>query len=485
MDAFLTWLSWAGAAVAVVVFFGLSIFVHEFFHYLAARMCGFRIDEFSIGFGKAIWKKKVGATVYKIGWIPLGGYVMLPQLDPAGMELIQGGAEGSAGHLPPAAWWKRIIVSVAGAVGNLVFACLLAMIIWTLPPSPTEDLRFEGAVVGYAGKGSEAALAGLRPGDRILAVNGAQVGSWGDFATEAHLGAVDGKVALAVSNIIDGAVADLSIPVGNVKIGLRTMHAITNIMEAHCCAVGMVSTNSPAERAGLKTEDMLISIDGCKVVAVEHAIDLIRGSGGNPIKLEIRRAGRLQELTLTPEILPETKAFGIGVVLVKYDVSPPMWMRHRNPVDQINGDVKSIKRILKALVTPRETSKAAGALSGPVVIFPAMWAFMLSGIFSALSFVRFLNMNLALLNLLPIPVLDGGHVLFALWRGITGREVPGRLSNALVNIFAILLITVFLLLTVLDASMFADRLFGRRGDAKDGEPDATEQAAPSRHAAGE
>lgn len=472
---FLTILSWIGAAVAVLVFFGFSVFVHELGHFLTARACGFRIDAFSIGFGKAIWKKKVGETEYKVCWIPLGGYVMLPQLDPSGMEKIQGeGAVADDTPLPPAAWWKRIIVSVSGALGNVVFACVLALVISALPQEPLENMRFGGPVVGYVGAESGAGKSGLRAGDRILSVNGKPMASWGEFVTEAHLGVQDGQVALAVSNILDGAEANLLVPVAGVKMGLRTMYSITNIVEAHFCGVASVMTNSPAERAGLKSGDVLVSLDGETVVSVEHAVEMIKASKGEPMDFGVMRLGKELDLVVEPEILKETDgAFGVGVVLGKYDISVPMWMRYRDPVSQLKSDVKSVGRVLQALVTPKETSKAAGALSGPIMIIPSMWAIMLSGVFSALSFVRFLNMNLAMLNLLPIPVLDGGHVVFAICRGVTGKEIPERVVNTLVNVFAILLIAAFLALSVLDLSIFT-QLFGDGDDAEDRQEQVSE-----------
>lgn len=181
----------------------------------------------------------------------------------------------------------------------------------------------------------------------------------------------------------------------------------------------------------------------------------------------VMRLGKELDLAVEPEILKETDgAFGVGVVLGKYDISVPMWMRYRDPVSQLKSDVKSVGRVLQALVTPKETSKATGALSGPIMIIPSMWAIMLSGVFSALSFVRFLNMNLAMLNLLPIPVLDGGHVVFAACRGVTGKEIPERVVNTLVNVFAILLIAAFLALSVLDLSIFT-QFFGHGEGSED------------------
>jgi len=170
-DYLTTGLVWAGAAIAVLLLFGFTIFIHELGHFLAARLCGLVVDTFSLGFGPAIWKRRIQGTEYKICWIPLGGYVALPQLDPTGMQTIQGGGdEPPLRNLEPAAWWKRIIVSVCGPLGNVVFGFVLALVIWAVPPKVEDDMKFPGAVVGVVEAGSPAQAAGFRIGDRILTV---------------------------------------------------------------------------------------------------------------------------------------------------------------------------------------------------------------------------------------------------------------------------------------------------------------------------
>jgi regulator of sigma E protease len=126
------------------------------------------------------------------------------------------------------------------------------------------------------------------------------------------------------------------------------------------------------------------------------------------------------------------------------------WMRHKNPWAQIKSDATEILRILKALVTPRESKQAAAALGGPVMILTFLWLSIKVSIFNAVGFLRFLNVNLAILNMLPIPVLDGGHIVFSIWEGLTRKRVPPKFVNALTNVFATLLIGAFVLITFRD-----------------------------------
>lgn len=466
-DYLTTGLVWAGAAIAVLLLFGFTIFIHELGHFLAARLCGLVVDTFSLGFGPAIWKRRIQGTEYKICWIPLGGYVALPQLDPTGMQTIQGGGdEPPLRNLEPAAWWKRIIVSVCGPLGNVVFGLALALLVWAVPPEVGDDLKFDGAVVGKVEADSAAQAAGFRVGDRILSVNGREVGTWGAFVTEAHLSAADGFVQVTVSNRLDGVVAELKATTGKGLLGHET---VKGLEEAHRCAVGEIVPGLPGERAGLAKGDLLLAIDGREIHGVDHAVAMIRASEGRIIAIDTMRKGIRGSLSVTPERGADD-VWMVGFHPAMYVVSVPMWMQFRHPLDQIKGDVASVKRVLVALGTRKQVAKVGTALSGPIMIVSSLWLTVLSGIAGTLCFVRFLNINLAILNLLPLPVLDGGHIVFALWRGIFRREIPAKVINLLVNVFAVLLICVFIFISFRDVWSL-NRIFGR-----DREKPAAEQS---------
>ena len=467
MEKYLIWLL---AAVAVFLIFGLLVFVHELGHFLAARLLGLRADVFSIGFGKAIWKKKVGDTEYRIAWIPFGGYVVLPQLDPEGMDKIQGNhdegcgddessddengdAEQTVERIPPAAWWKRIIVSVSGPLGNVLFACVLSLAVAALPPVEDKRISFGGAVVGGIDTNSPAIDAGLRLGDKITSINGRKVQSWVDFMTEAHLSASGAAIAAEVTNILDGATAKLDLPVEANDMG---HFSVPGLSDAHLPLIGgftnsIVAGATPAEAAGLTINDVIFAVNGVRIVGVDHFIKLVRYSSGEPLRIAYMRDDEFAET----EVLPEPRADGddgyqIGVILGKTIVSVPMWLQHRNPADQIKGDAASIGRVLEGLKSRKGAARVGKGIGGPVMILSMIWVTMFTSLAGVLAFARFLNINLAILNLLPLPVLDGGQVVFALWRGIFGKEISPKVLNVLVNTFAILLIGMFLYLTTRD-----------------------------------
>ena len=451
-------LVWIPAALAVLLLFGLTVLVHEGGHFLAARWLGLEADVFAIGFGPALWKKKAGRTEYRINAIPFGGYVSLPQLDPSGMAAIQSGgekgAEGAAAPAPPpAAWWKRVVVSVAGPFGNLVFAALLALAVWALPPAVPPSLDFGGAVVGEVvaeelpdGTTREAP-APFRPGDQILSVGGKPVSTWLGYLQEAHLLSADGFVEIAVSNIFDGATATVAAPVVPDRRGY--LH-VPGLVQAAACAVSDVRPGSPAERAGLRAGDVLRSADGRRIVSSRAFVDAVSGSGGRPLAVEFRRDGEILAATLAAELLEpeagEKPRYMVGVSIEPRFLAVRPWEEFRRPLDQLRGDASAIRRVFEPLFrkrNPGELKKLGGALGGPVAIVATIWLSVLGSLGGALAFIRYLNVNLAVLNLLPIPVLDGGHVVFALWRGLTGRELPPRVLDGLVNLFMGLLLAVF------------------------------------------
>lgn len=430
-----------------VFLFGLTIFVHELGHFLAARALGLVVDVFSIGFGPAMVKKRIRGVLYKVGCIPLGGYVALPQLDPSAMEAVQSTDEGKAGgerRLPPVAPWRKIIVSLAGAAGNILLAILLAWVVWMHP----DAVGGLDNTIGYVDPDSPAYAAGLRPGQRILAVNGEQTPTWNEVQIECHLGSSRDRVELALADPrVNGPPQTAIVPVTNLTADLRGIAGMTPATE---CVFVEVLPESPAEKAGLKPMDVVVSLDGVAVESSRHFIERVRERGERPLEIEVLRDDAPLRFTVVPSYNPEFERVMLGVELADMRNSVPMWLQFRKPRDQLMHDARGIFRLLRALVAPRtegETGRAAGSLGGPLMIIVTLWMSVKAGLISSVGFMRFLNVNLAILNLLPIPVLDGGHIVFALWEMLTRRKPNARLVNWLVNLFAILLLGAVLIIS--------------------------------------
>ena len=449
--------------VMTLFLFGITIFVHEWGHFIVAKKCGLKIEAFSIGMGPAIWKKEVDGILYKIGAFPIGGYVSLPQLDPAGMEKIQGdNDETDRETLADIEPWKKIAVAVAGPVCNIIFAFFLAMIVAT---ANNQEML---AIVGTVTEGSIAAQNGLKPADQVTAVNGKPIKSWYDGQVEALLTGGDFEVTVTVLSA--GETRDITLNANNPENGDVL---IPGISEAIPCVLGRVTPGSPAEAAGIEPNDFVKEFAGSPVIDWNHFTELVQAHPDDTVSMTVLRGNKLVDLTVTPKYDKGLDRALIGVNLGG-SMSMP-WTLTGNPVEQIKTDALSIFRLLKALTTPSESKQAAGGLGGPVAIFTMITFALQMGIINALGLIRFININLAVLNLLPLPVLDGGHICFALWEMITKRKVHPKVVATLVNVFAILLLSAMVFLSWRDV----DRNWNISRFFKKAPAEQVEQAPPA------
>ncbi len=449
-----------GMAVSILIavfFFSLAIFVHEFGHFIAARLLGFQVDVFSIGFGPALWQRRVNGVLYKFSAIPFGGYVAIPQLDPSGMEKLQGeGGAAEQKNLPDMPAWKKIVVALCGPLGNVGLAVMLACAIcWFAPADSTGG----DTSIGFVQESSDAYAAGLRTGDQILGVNGTPVASWNDFGVETHLSAAGGKT-VALSVLRDGKTHAFNVPVTTMQISpVDSVSRIDGILPKTQCLLGKVYPDSPAVEAGLREGDILLEVNGLRVFNAGDALKAL--AGAPPLALTLRRGAETVTAALTPRVLTvagrETERPMVGIELgTEVRVRRP-WMQERAIGAQLRYDADSIFRLLRALFHPKhegESGRALRSLGGPVMIATALYHEVRNDFWSCLGFIRFICINLAVLNLLPVPVLDGGHILFALYSLVTRRRPNARVVAVLVNTFAILFIGLMLLVVFRDTLRF-------------------------------
>lgn len=327
--------------VLCVLLFALAILVHEFGHFIVALKLGLRVEAFSIGFGHALWKKTVRGVEYRVGWIPLGGYVSIPDVDPEGTKALESSSKDRKGDASPAKpssaripAWKEMAVAVAGPAMNVVLAVVLAVGLSFVPSAKFGTLA---AKIGRVPEGGPAAAAGLKAGDVVRSVGGRPVETWSEMQTEVQI------------------------------------------------------------------------------------------AGGKPVEFVVLRgAARPEEvrLSVTPTRDAVTGAWYILALSETNATGAVAWMPARSPWKQLAWDAESIFRVLKGLVTPKEAKATAGALGGPVMIAEGLYRQVRRDKWDGLGFLRFLNVNLAVLNLLPIPVLDGGLILFALIALVCRRRLP-------------------------------------------------------------
>jgi len=410
----------------VLVLFNLLIFVHELGHFLAAKWRGMKIDRFAIWFGKPIWKTKINGVEYCLGSIPAGGYVSLPQM--ATMETIEGKSDTPAEQLPPASPFDKIIVAFAGPLFSFALALVFAFVVWMVgrPVSETEMTT----IIGYVEKDGPADKAGLRPGDRVLSVDGKPVKKFGGMGESIQWRVIRSEgETLPVKFIRDGQERTVMVAPHKEETKAWERKALRQILilPAQPAIVGELATNSPALRAGLRKSDVILAINGTRIFSHMMVPDCIEQFGTNELKVAVLRDGQKIDVAVTPEIplKPTDNKPRIGIV--QWSDGGKLKLIHPGPVEQVVDSVSAMVSTFDALFSKKSDIKPQH-LGGFIKIINVYYILFQTeqGWRLVLWFSVLLNVNLALLNLLPIPVLDGGHITLALVEAVARRPLSGR-----------------------------------------------------------
>jgi regulator of sigma E protease len=431
----------------------LLIFVHELGHFLAARWCGMRVDRFAIWFGKPIWKQKINGVEYALGWIPAGGYVALPQM--ATMEMIEGKGEGSGEPLPPVSALDKIIVAFAGPLFSFLLAVVFAFVVWGV--GKPEQASGNSTVIGWADPDGPAYKAGLRPGDRLLEIDDQPVKQFGpstDSVMWRIITSEGEKIKVKYAREGQEDIVEVAPYKAPTKWYERKSLRKILIGPAQPAIIGEIATNSPAALAGLRLDDEVIEVNGKKIyspAAVMHLEEALTNEPVEPVKLLVRRGTEEFERTLTPEkpIQPADANASLGIMA--WIVNSDEVLIYPRPLAQIRESAGQIFATLSAVLS-RKSEVGFQQLGGAVMIIRAYKNFFESenGWRRVLWFSVILNVNLALLNLLPFPVLDGGHITLAIVEAIRRRPVSARLLNYLQSACAVVLIGFMLFIAFYD-----------------------------------
>ena len=438
--------------VVVLTIFNIIIFVHELGHFWAAKWRGLQIDRFQIWFGKPIWKKEINGVQYGLGWIPAGGFVALPQMAP--MESLEGG-EKHTHPLPAITPLDKIIVAFAGPLFSMLLALAAAVVVWQVG-KPADFIP--STQVGFLLPDSPAQKAGLQVGDTITEINGIPVKGFAgslDSISERIILSRGEEITYTVERpgVAEPVVLKSGFETEDSKWFQRRGLRQVGIEPAGPAIIWEVAKNSPAADAGLAKGDKILSIDGQKLYSLAQFSQYLKDQEWKTVKLEILSAdGATRELSITPE-RPLSPKGTDPMVGISWDPGGEVDTRivHPEPIQQVVDSVHMMWVTITSVIAP-DSNIGVDHLSGPVGIAKMQYQLlqMEDGWRRILAFMVLFNVNLAVLNMMPFPVLDGGHIVLAILEKIFGRPVKAKPLEVLQTVCALLLISLMLFVTSKD-----------------------------------
>lgn len=426
------------AALLILVFF------HELGHFLAAKLFGMRVERFSLGFPPRIWGFQKGETDYCIGATPLGGYVKISGMIDESMDDDYLDEEPKPWEYRSKPVWQRMIVITAGVIFNMI----LAVLIYAGLAFSTGDVKVDiDSVDGiYVHEGSLASQVGFETGDKIVGVNGKEVPYFGDLFAPNEMTAS----SLSYMVLRDGQ--QRIIPIADSlldDLGQRGFITLNNAMPS--VPITQVQKGEPADQAGIQSGDVITAINGERVSYLQEVIAKISASEDS-LLITANRDGVTKEFKLLPN---EQDQIGIGfqpdaedvfkVDRFQYGLVESASVGVQKTNQTLTGIIQGFSKMFSGDISVRDN------LGGPVAIANVTkQATDAGGAIGFWNITAFLSVTLAIMNILPIPVLDGGHLMFLIYEGITRREPSAKVRMALQQIGFLLIIALFIFVTFND-----------------------------------
>jgi regulator of sigma E protease len=418
--------------LAFLFVLGVLIFVHELGHFLMARRIGVRVLTFSLGFGPKLINVKRGGTEYCISAIPLGGYVKMAGENP------EDSRTGAPDEFLSKGKWQRFQVLVMGPVMNLLLAVIVMALVY-YQGAQLPQFEQQPVVIGTFAPDAAAAKAGLKPGDRIVSVDGDTVDSWDKFSMAIVAKA---KRQVTIGYVRDGRAGEVMlVPAAQGKYEMGDIGVQPQIHPE----VDEVSPGQPAAEAGLRKGDAILAANNEVNVSYDRLIELIRAGAGKTLVLQVKRGNSIEIVNVAPRDIGGTVMIGAQIrPWETHTVNPGLAEAVKLSIQKNWEWTRLIVQTLGGLFT-RETS--VKQLMGPVAIADLSGAAAQAGWISLFSLMAMISLNLGLLNLMPIPVLDGGHIFILALEGLARRDFSMRVKEKMLLAGFVLLL--MLMVTVI------------------------------------
>lgn len=429
------------AVAALLVVLGFLVFVHEFGHFAVAKLLGVRVEVFSIGFGKRLFGFRKGETDYRIAALPFGGYVKMSGENP--MDQVT----GDPGEFLSHPRWHRFLIAIAGPLMNIFLAIGLLTAVYMIHFEYPVYLDKPAVIVGIK-PDSPADKAGIKTGDQIISVGNSPTPTWDQVETPIMMSPNQPiQVGIQRGNetfqktIVPRAVTSS-------EIGSAGWYADESV------TVGGLEANMPAEKAGLKENDRILEMDGKPLPSIETMIEQLQETKNKPVDLTILRDGKQIHLQITPVLaateMPGENHYQLGFLwkpLTKV-ATLPLPQAFARSWDENKKTSVLILQLVERLVQRKMSIRA---FSGPIGIAQdAGEAAQEKGWTPLLELTSALSLNLGILNLLPIPILDGGVILFLLVEGIMRREVSLKIKERVYQAAFVFLVLFFVVVVYND-----------------------------------
>ena len=424
---------------------GILILAHEFGHFIMAKISGMRVDIFSVGFGSRLFGKKIGDTDYRISILPLGGYVKIAGMIDESVDTGFIGKEPQPYEFRAKPFHSKFLVITGGVLMNFLLAVI---IFWFTFLYQGKNLK-KVTEVGYVIPGSIADKSGIRAGDKILSINGKKVKYWDDILRFIYLENLSSDLKFEIER--EGKLVSVYISRDSVSgTGEEGIGIIPKFVET---VVTAVEPGRPAEKIGLKQKDVIIEADGEKIFTARQLASVIRKNAGKKIKIKWKRNDKIIETEVTPDPdgrigIQITTVYSGPIKHVNYTVFEALFNGFRETVRITAATIVGLKDLITGKIP------LGKGIAGPIRIARIATQSADVGFLPFLNFVAIISIGLALINILPVPGLDGGHLAILLVEGVIRRELPYRVKIAIQQAGIIILLILMALVIYNDIVHF-------------------------------